>query len=136
MINLNKSGVSFFEIGGDLIELESEYRYGSGNISAKKRKQQRATARDVKSIGKDLSKISKQVDNIHVWGPAESIGFGIGVWVGIGFAIATLPVTQADSPLIGPADAAWLAASLRFMNKSTSTGRNIGGYVDEQMGWD
>jgi len=136
MINLNKSGVSVFEIGGELIELEADYRYGSGDISAKKRKQSRALAKDVKSIGKSLGQFSKDKEGMHAWGPAESIGFGIGVWVGIGFAIATLPVTQADSPLIGPADAAWLAGSLRFMHKSTSTGRQIGGYVDEQMGWD
>lgn len=136
MMLIQSPGKSFFEIGGELIELQSDYRYATGDISAKKRKQHRATARDVKSTGKDLRKISKQVDNIHTWGPAESIGFGIGVWIGIGFAIATFPVTQADSPLIGPADAAWLAGVLRFMNKSTSTGRDIGGYVDDKMGWD
>jgi len=136
MMYINSPGKSFFEIGGELIELEADYRYATGQSNASKRKQQRATARDVKSIGKDLGKISKQVDNVHTWGPAESIGFGIGVWVGVSFAVASFPVTQADSPLIGPADAAWLAASLRFMKKSTTTGRQIGSYVDEQMGWD
>jgi hypothetical protein len=136
MINLNKSGVSFFEIGGELIELESDFRYGTGDISAKKRKQHRATARDVKSIGKSIDKISKEAQGMHAWGPAEQFGYGFGFGVGVIFAVWTLPVTQADGPWIGPADAAWAAASLRFMHKSVRTGGQIGRSVDDAMGWE
>ena len=129
------SSVTYFEIGGDLVELHADYKYATGQITAKKRKQQRAVARDLKSIGKTSKKMSKAAESRDEWGPAEAFGYGVGLGAGIAFAVITFPVVAADGPLIGPADLAWLAASMRIMSKTTTTGRQIGEKVDDHMGW-
>ena len=126
---------TFFEIGGELIELHADYQYGTGQTSAKKRKQQRAISRNVKSIGKDVEKMSTSSSS-NGWGPAEKIGYGLGIAAGATFAIATFPVVVADSPMIGPADLAWFAASTRMMQKTTTIGRKTGEFVDDKMGWE
>ena len=126
--------ISYFEIGGELIELKADYDYAVGGTTASKRKQ-RATAKDVKSIGKSMDKMTKTTSD-DGWGPAEKIGYGIGLAAGVAFAVGTFPVVMADSPLIGPADLAWFAASARFMQKSTAIGQKGGQKVDETMGWD
>ena len=125
---------NFFEIGGELIELHSDYQFETGQTDVKTRRQQKAVARDVKSIGKSVEKMEKSSSD--GWGPAEKVGYGLGVAAGATFAIATFPVVVADSPMIGPADLAWFAASTRFMQKSTTLGRKSGEFVDEKMGWD
>ncbi len=127
---------TFFEIGGELIELTADYQYGQGQTSAKKRKQQRAIAKDVKSIGKSVDKMSKKTTSDDGWGPAETIGYGVGLAAGIAFAVATFPVVVADSPMIGPADLAWFAASARMIDRTTTLGQKSGEYVDDKMGWD
>ena len=127
---------SFFEIGGELIELEADYRYGIGQSSAKRRKQQRAIAKDVRSIGKTADKMASKTTSKGGWGPAESVGYALGIAAGVTFAVSTFPVVVADSPMIGPADLAWFAASARFMDKSTTIGKKSGQYVDDKMGWD
>jgi len=128
------TATSFFEIGGELIELQSDYQYQTGQIDIKKRKQQQEISRHVKSIGKDVEKMSTSSSS-NGWGPAEKVGYGLGVAAGATFAIATFPVVVADSPMIGPADLAWFAASTRFMQKSTTLGRKSGEFVDDKMGW-
>ncbi len=131
------TSVTFFEIGGDLIELNADYEYATGQISATKRKQQRAIAKDVKSIGKSVDKMSKKsTTSDDGWGPAEKIGYGVGLAAGIAFAVATFPVVVADSPMIGPADLAWFAASARMIDRTTTLGQKSGEYVDDKMGWD
>lgn len=127
---------TYFEIGGELIELEADYSYGTGRTSAKRRKQQRAVAKDVKSIGKSASKIAKTSEGIETWGPAEQFGYGYGLGVGVIFMVATAPVVLADSPLIGPADLAWFAASMRMMDKATNVGRSVGAFVDDLFGFE
>jgi len=125
---------TYFEIGGELIELHADYQYETGQTSVKKRKQQRAIARNVKSIGKDVEKMSTSSSS-NGWGPAEKVGYGLGIAAGTAFAITTFPVVVADSPMIGPADLAWFAASARFMDKATTLGRKSGEFVDDKMGW-
>jgi len=130
------TSVTFFEIGGELIELNADYEYATGQTSATKRKQQRSIAKDVRSIGKSVDKMSKKTTSDDGWGPAEKIGYGVGMVVGVAFAVGTFPVVMADSPMIGPADLAWFAASARFMDKSTTIGKKSGEFVDDKMGWD
>ena len=130
------TSVTFFEIGGELIELNADYEYGTGQTSATKRKQQRAIAKDVKSIGKSVDKMSKKTTSDDGWGPAETIGYGVGLAAGVAFAVATFPVVVADSPMIGPADLAWFAASARMIDRTTTLGQKSGAYVDEKMDWD
>ena len=126
---------SFFEIGGELIELEADYIYGV-NQDLTRRKQQRAIAREVKSAGKAMDSMVKTARENDTWGPAETIGYGIGLGAGVVYATATFPVVLADSPLIGPADLLWLASSIKFMQKSTAIGKKMGEEVDQTMGWD
>ena len=126
---------TYFEIGGELIELHADMQYGSGGITAKKRKQQRATARDVKSIGKDVKKLEKTVSSSDSWGPAEEFGIGFGLGVGIAYSVATLPVAAVDGPL-PVLDLAWFAASVRFTQKSINTFGSLGAAVDDKMGWE
>ena len=126
---------SYFEIGGELIELHADMQYGNGNITAKKRKQQRASARDVKSIGKDIKKMEKQAASKDTWGPAEEFGIGFGLGVGVIYSVATLPVVVADGPL--PIfDLAWAASSFRVTQRSMEVGGKIGSAVDDLMGWE
>jgi len=125
---------SFFEIGGELIELEADYN--SGRMSnAKRRTQQRAPARKVNQAGKAMDSMAKTAKQDDTWGPAETIGYGIGLGAGVVYATATFPVVLADSPLIGPADLLWFASSIKFMQKSTSIGKKMGEEVDQTMGW-
>ncbi len=126
---------TYFEIGGELIELHSDYQYQTGQTSVKKRKQQRAVAKNIKSIGKDVEKMSTSSSS-NGWGPAEKVGYGLGVAAGAAFAITTFPVVVADSPMIGPADLAWFAAATRMMQKTTTVGRRTGEFVDDKMGWE
>ena len=126
---------SYFEIGGELIELHADMQYGNGNITAKKRKQQRASARDVKSIGKDVKKVDKQIARKDSWGPAEEFGIGFGLGVGVIYSVATLPVVVADGPL--PIfDLAWAASTFRVTQRSMEVGGKVGSAVDDLMGWE
>ena len=126
---------TYFEIGGELIELHADMQYGSGGITAKKRKQQRASARDVKSIGKDIKKIEKQSASKDTWGPAEEFGIGFGLGVGVIYSVATLPVVVADGPL--PIfDLAWAASAFRVTQRSMEVGGKVGSAVDDLMGWE
>ena len=126
---------SFFEIGGELIELETEYAYGR-NSEPKRRTQQRAAARVVRQEAKAVDRMAKAAKQDDTWGPAETIGYGIGLGAGVIFSTVTFPVVMADSPMIGPADLLWFASSIKFMSKSTALGKKIGSEVDQSMGWD
>lgn len=129
------TSVSYFEIGGELIELHADMQYESGNITAKKRKQQRASARDVKSIGKTSQKLKKTSESSDTWGPAEEFGIGFGLGVGVVFAVATFPVTAVDGPLPF-VDVAWAASVYRTTQRSVAVGQKIGQAVDSKMGWE
>jgi hypothetical protein len=38
--------------------------------------------------------------------------------------------------MIGPADLAWFAASMRMMDKATNVGRSVGAFVDDLFGFE
>ena len=122
---------SFFEIGGELIELEADQISGVYQAPIR-RKQQRATAR---YAGKVVDIMAKTATEDDTWGPAETFGYGIGLGAGVVYATLTFPLVLADSPLIGPADLLWFASSIKFMQKSTSIGKKMGEEVDQTMGW-
>ena len=126
---------TYFEIGGELIELHADMQYGSGDITAKKRKQQRASARSVNSIGKDVKKMEKQVASKDTWGPAEEFGIGFGLGVGVVYGAVTLPVAAIDGPL-PVMDLAWFAGTVRFTQKSMKAFGSLGAAVDDKMGWE
>ena len=123
---------SFFEIGGELIELEAGYTYGR-NPDPKRRTQQRAVARGKKAV-EAVDRMAKTAKQDDTWGPAETIGYGIGFAAGVIYSTVTFPVVMADSPMIGPADLLWFASSIKFMSKSTAIGKKIGSEIDQSMG--
>jgi len=122
------SGVSYFEIGGELIELKADYDYATGEISAKKRKEHRAMAKDVKQIKNVPSILAPKQES--GMGTFEGIGHYAGLGAGVVFAVATFPVTQVDTPLIGPADLAWFAATIKFTQRAQYVGRELGSRLD------
>lgn len=119
---------TYFEIGGDLVELKAEYDYQTGRIPKKERAGLRKLAKDLNLIGSEVE--SAMSEDSYEMGTGETIGHWIGFGIGLGFAVATFPITQADTPLIGPADVAWMAASLRFTSAATSTGEHVGALFD------
>lgn len=123
------SGLSYFEIGGELIELKADYDYATGEISGKQRKEQRAYAKDVRKMG-DIPQVVSAKRKDEGMGTGETIGHYAGLGAGVVFAVATFPVTQLDSPLIGPADLAWAGATIRFTQRAQHVGRSIGSQFD------
>jgi len=60
----------------------------------------------------------------------EGAGQITGTWLGAAIMLASFPATQADSPLPGPADAAWYYANARNINYLRKQGGMIGEQVD------
>ena len=123
------SGVSYFEIGGELIELKADYDYATGKSTAKERNIQRKMAKDVRTFQK-VPKMVLPESKDEGMGTYETIGHYAGLGAGVAFGVATFPVTQADTPLIGPADLAWFAATIRFTQKAQMIGRTAGSWLD------
>ena len=119
---------SFFEIGGEVIELKAEYDYAVGQSTAKERNVQRKMAKDIRTIKKVPEIVSRAKSS--EMGTFETIGHYTGLGAGVAFGVATFPVTQADSPLIGPADLAWFAATIKFTQKAQFAGRTVGSWLD------
>ncbi|AXH79361.1 MAG: hypothetical protein [Circular genetic element sp.] len=122
------TGASYFEIGGQVIELKADYDYATGKSTAQQRNIQRKMAKDVRQIKKvpELVSSSKKSG----MGTFETVGHYVGLGAGVAFGVATFPVTQADSPLIGPADFAWFASTIKFTQKAQTAGRAVGSWLD------
>jgi len=123
------TGSSYFEIGGEVIELKADYDHAIGRISAKERNIQRKMAKDVREI-KKVPKMVFPDPSGEKMGTYETIGNAVGLVAGVYFGVMTFPVTQVDSPLIGPADLAWFGATIRFTQKAQAGGRLIGRQLD------
>jgi len=122
------TGSSYFEIGGQVIELKADYDYATGKSTAQQRNIQRKMAKDVRVISKVPGVVSPGTKS--EMGTYEKMGHYAGLGAGVLFGVATFPVTQADSPLIGPADFAWFSATLKFTQKSQTVGRTVGSWLD------
>jgi len=122
------TGASYFEIGGQVIELKADYDYAIGKSTAQQRNIQRKMAKDVRSIKKvpEMGSFSKESE----MGTYETVGHYLGLGAGVAFGVATFPVTQADTPLIGPADLAWFAGTIKFTQKAQTVGRTVGSWLD------
>jgi len=123
------SAVSYFEIGGELIELKAEYDYASEHTSASERNIQRKMAKDVRQMSK-IPEIVSAKSKDEGMGTYETIGHYAGLGAGVVFGVVTFPATQLDSPLIGPADLAWFAATIKFTQKAQYVGRTLGSQLD------
>jgi hypothetical protein len=123
------TGVSYFEIAGELIELKADIDYATSKSTASERTVQRKMAKDVRIIGK-VPKMVFPDPSGEEMGTYETIGNAVGLVAGVYFGVVTFPVTQVDSPLIGPADLAWFGATIRFTQKAQAGGRLIGRQFD------
>jgi len=122
------TGSSYFEIGGQVIELKADYDYATGKSTAQQRNIQRKMAKDVRVISKVPGVVSTGTKS--EMGTFEAIGCYTGLGAGVMFGVATFPVTQADSPLIGPADFAWFSATIKFTQKAQMVGQTVGSWLD------
>jgi len=122
------TGSSYFEIGGQVIELKADYDYATGKSTAQQRNIQRKMAKDVRVISKVPSVVSPGTS--VKMGTYEKMGHYAGLGAGVLFGVATFPVTQADSPLIGPADFAWFASTVKFTQKAQHLGQTVGSWLD------
>ncbi len=122
------TGSSYFEIGGQVIELKADYDYATGKSTAQQRNIQRKMAKDVRVISKVPGVVSSGMES--GMGTFETIGRYAGLGAGVLFGVATFPVTQADSPLIGPADFAWFSATVKFTQKAQGLGQTVGSWLD------
>ena len=122
------TGASYFEMGGQVIELKADYDYATGKSTAQQRNVQRKMAKDIRTIEKVPEMVSSAASS--EMGTFETIGRYTGLGAGVMFGVATFPVTQADSPLIGPADFAWFAATVKFTQKAQMVGQTVGSWLD------
>jgi len=122
----------YFEIGGRIIESNADYEYAIGKTSAQQRNIHRKMAKDFRQIEKVPKMVfptsSKSSDD--GMGTYETVGHYAGLAAGVYFGVVTFPVTQLDSPLIGPADLAWLGATIRMTSKFQWLGRELGSKLD------
>ena len=122
------TGESYFEIGGQIIELKADYDYATGKSTAQERNVQRKMAKDVRQIKKVPGIVGSRKKS--EMGTFETIGHYTGLGAGVAFGVATFPVTQADTPLIGPADLAQFGATIKFTQKAQMLGRQVGSWLD------
>ena len=122
------TGSSYFEIGGKVIEMKADYDFATGRSTAQERNVQRKMAKDILVI-EEVPEVVSPASSSEM-GTFETIGHYLGLGGGVIFGVATFPVTQADSPLIGPADFAWFSATIKFTQKSQKIGREVGSWLD------
>jgi len=123
------TGESYFEIGGKVIELKADYDYATGKSTAQQRNVQRKMAKDVR-ITEEVPSVITTSSADGGMGTFETVGHYVGLGAGVMFGVATFPVTQADTPMIGPADLAWFGATIRFTQKAQYVGRTVGSWAD------
>jgi len=120
--------ISYFEIGGDIVELKADYDYGSGKTTAKQHRASKSKAKQARSFSRDVKRIVK--DAPETVGDWESIGYVAGGVVTAAYAWATLPVVVLDGPL-PILDIAWGASVAKFGRNATQLGGKIGSILDE-----
>lgn len=123
--------VTYFEIGGKLVELEETFQDMTGLGS-------RRTASSVEAIQEvlhTLDIIEPSIENLlssNIEVSWEDIGRFSGAGVGVAAAISTSPLTLVDG-VLPIADAAWWVANATFTKRSMATGARIGLFLDENI---
>ncbi len=121
--------ISYFEIGGDIVELKADYDYGSGKTTAKQHRASKSQAKQVRGIGRDLKAIKSQ-SPATVGMNWETVGYAAGGAVTAAYAWATLPVVLADGPLPF-VDLAWAVSVHKFGRTATRVGSRAGRILDQ-----
>ncbi len=123
--------VTYFEIGGKLVELEEVLQEMTGlgtprsSASNEVIREALRTADLLEPAVENLLSSNREV----TW---EDIGKLTGGAVGVGMAIASSPLTLVDG-VLPIADAAWWAANATFTKRSVMTGARIGLFLDDNI---
>ena len=126
--------MSYFEIGGRLVECAIDVNYETSKMSRKQQRTNKRAVKEVVKIGKQAGKVmteslsAAQEDRFGF----EEAGQLVGLWVGLGFGLATMPVVALDGPLPF-ADAAWVISTARMTKTAIDVGGNVGGIIDRML---
>ena len=107
--------VSYFEIGGRIVECAIDVNYETSSMTRKEQRQSKTAVKEVVKTGKHAGKVmteslsAAQEDRFGF----EEAGQLVGLWVGLGFGLVTMPVVALDGPLPF-ADAAWVISTARM----------------------
>lgn len=124
--------VTYFEIGGKLVELETTLQEMTGLGQPRSV----ASKEAIREVLQTFDLIEPSIENLlssNVEVSWEDIGILVGAGVGVAFAISTSPLTMADGPVLPIADAAWWLAQATFTRRSIATGARVGAYVDTKI---
>lgn len=121
--------VTYFEIGGKLVELEETLQEMTGLGSERSS----ASVEAIREVLQTLDLIEPSVENLlssNVEVTWEDVGRLSGAGVGVAMAIASSPLTLVDG-VLPIADAAWWVANATFTKRSMATGARVGAFVDD-----
>ena len=123
--------VTYFEIGGKLVELEETLQEMTGLGSERSS----ASKEAIREMLQTLDIIEPSIENLlssNVEVSWEDIGRLTGAGVGVGMAVLTYWTTWTDGPL-PVMDAAWWVAQATFTKRSVATGARVGLFLDENI---
>ena len=122
--------VTYFEIGGKLVELEETFQDMTGLGPSRSA----ASKEAIYQVLQTFDIIEPSIENLlssNVELTWEDVGRLTGAGIGVGVAVASYWTTWLDGPL-PIIDYAWLVAQATFTNRSMATGARVGAYVDSQ----
>lgn len=125
---------SYFEIGGRILECANDVNYETTSMSrTQKNKNQRAIKEAVSTAKKtgEIMSSSLEAAGEDRFG-FEEAGQLVGLWVGLGFGLATMPVVAVDGPLPF-ADAAWVISTARMTKTAIDVGGEVGAIIDSMI---
>ncbi len=122
-------GVTYFEIGGKLVELEETLQ----DLTGLGQERSSASKEAIIEVLQTLDLMEPSIENLLssnrelTW---EDVGRLTGATIGVGMAIASSPLTLVDG-VLPIADAAWWVANATFTKRSMATGARVGSFIDE-----
>jgi len=126
--------VSYFEIGGRIVECAIDVNYQTSNMTRKQQRTNKRAVKDVVTTGKKAGKVvteSVTAANEDRFG-AEEVGQLVGLWFGMVYGLATLPVVALDGPLPF-LDAAWIISTARVTKTAIDIGGDVGSVIDRML---
>jgi len=123
--------VTYFEIGGKLVELEETFQDMTGLGPSRSA----ASKEAIYQVLQTFDIIEPSIENLlssNVELTWEDLGRLTGATAGVVVAISTSPLTLVDG-VLAIADAAWWVANATFTKRSMATGARVGAYVDTKF---
>jgi len=119
---------TYFEIAGNLVELENVYQEFTGGRSTSESRKRTREIKSVISTAKTGTELARAIadDNDITW---EQVGSVLGFGLGVVQAALTSPLTLVDG-VLPIADAAWWAVNAKSTQRYIFTGGKIGSYID------